>query len=123
MRRDGAGILVEGRVIGAVTQRCSITGDPIATVVDEELRLRFAEETAVGEEEVELDDEAIDVLPVEDGVIDLGEATAETMALSLDPFPRGPNAAAALAAAGVISEDEVRPLNAFAGLKDKLAGK
>ena len=123
VHRDIAGISVAGRVTAAVTQRCSITGDPIAAAVVEEVQLRFVEEAAVGEEEIELDEEAIDVLAVEDGAIDLGEAAAETLALALDPFPRGPNAAAALAEAGVIPEEEARPLSAFAGLKDKLAGK
>lgn len=123
VHRDLAGIAVAGRVTAAVTQRCSITGEPIAAAVDEEVHLRFVEEAAVGEEEIELDEEAIDVLPVEDGAIDLGEAAAETLALALDPFPRGPNAAAALAEAGVIPEEEARPFNAFAALKDKLAGK
>jgi uncharacterized metal-binding protein YceD (DUF177 family) len=123
VHRDLAGIAVAGRVTAAVTQRCSITGDPIDAAVDEDVQLRFVEEAAVGEEEIELDEEAIDVLPVEDGAIDLGEAAAETLALSLDPFPRGPNAAAALAEAGVIPEEEARPFSAFAGLKDKLAGK
>ncbi len=45
------------------------------------------------------------------------------MALSLDPFPRSPNAAATLKEAGVISEDEAGPLGALSGLKAMLEGK
>ena len=45
------------------------------------------------------------------------------MALGLDPFPRGPNAAAALKAAGVLSEEEAKPAGPFAGLKAKLDGR
>jgi uncharacterized protein YutE (UPF0331/DUF86 family) len=64
------------------------------------------------------------VIPYDGGaMIDLGEVAAETMALALDPFPRGPDAESALKAAGVISEEEAKPLGALAGLKDKLAGK
>lgn len=124
MRREGGAIVVEGRVIAAATQPCSITGEPLIAAVDEAARLRFVEETAVGEE-IELDEDAIDVMPVEDGAIDLGEAAAETLMLALEPFPRGPNAAAALAKAGVLSESEIEigPFSALAGLKDKLAGK
>ena len=120
--RDGAAVLVDGRVVAIATQACSITGEPLDVSLDEEAQLRFAQES-VTEEEVELDDEAIDVLPIEDGAIDVGEAAAETLALSLDAFPRGPNAQAALAKAGVIAEDEVRPFSALSGLKDKLAAK
>ena len=53
---------------------------------------------------------------------DLG-AVAETLALSLDPFPRAPDADAVLRAAGVLSEDEAvtGPFAALKGLKDKLS--
>ena len=60
VRRDAAGILVEGRVTGAVTQACSITGDPLPATVDEATTLRFVEEGEEGEE-IELDGDAIDV--------------------------------------------------------------
>ena len=63
------------------------------------------------------------MVPYDGGAIDLGETAAETMALALDPFPRGPGAEAALKAAGVISEEEAGPFGALAGLKDKLAGR
>lgn len=122
VRRDAAGVLVTGRVRGDVVQACGVTDEPVPAVVDEEVALRFVE-ALDGEEEVELSADAMDVVVIEGGAIDLGEAAAETMALALDPFPRSPNAAQVLRAAGVISEDEVQPMNAFAGLKDKLAGR
>lgn len=122
LRRDTSGILVVGRVNGVVTQGCSITGEPLPATVDEETQLRFVDDLDAGEE-IELDDDAIDVLPLEGAAIDLGEIAAETMALALDPFPRGPNAEAALKEAGVLSESEAGPFGALAGLKDKLAGK
>ena len=122
VRREANGILVEGRVAATATQACSITGEPLPARVDEAARLRFVDDDAEGEE-IELDDDAIDVLPIEGGAIDLGEAAAETLALALDPFPRGPNAAARLAEAGVLSEGEAGPFGALAGLKDKLQGK
>ncbi len=123
LRCAGEAILAEGRVEASVVQACSVTGDPIATNVHEPVALRFVEETgAPAEGEIELDADEIDTLPIERGAIDLGEAAAETLALALDPFPRGPAAAEALKAAGVIDEDEVRPFNAFAALGGKLEG-
>ncbi len=119
VRRDASGILVEGQVRAAAIQACSITGEPIAATVDEEARLRFVEE-ADESEEVELDEDAIDVLPIEDGAIDLGEAAAETLALSLDPFPRAPGAEEKLREAGVIPEEEARPYSALAAGLGKL---
>ncbi len=121
VRRDAAGIVVEGRIVATVTQACSVTSDPLPVSVDEPILLRFVE-AAGGQDEVELDDADIDVIAIEGGAIDLGEVAAETVMLALDPFSRAPGAEAMLKAAGVIGEDEAKPLGAFAGLKDKLAG-
>jgi uncharacterized metal-binding protein YceD (DUF177 family) len=122
LRRETGGIRVGGRVTAEATQSCSITGEPLPARVEEETELRFVNDLAAGEE-MELDDDAIDVLPLEGAAIDLGEIAAETLALALDPFPRGPNAEAALKEAGVLSEGEAGPFGALAGLKDKLQGK
>lgn len=122
IRREASGVRAQGRVAGAVVQACSITGEPLTTAVDEPIDLRFVE-PGMSEEEIELAADALDMVEIEGGAIDLGEAAAETMALALDPFPRGPGAAAALKKAGVLSEEEARPAGAFAGLKDRLAGR
>lgn len=123
IRREVAGIAVEGRVTAALTQACSVTGDPLPATIDEPVALRFVAASDAAVEEVELDDGDLDVIPYDGVAIDLGETAAETMALALDPFPRGPGAESALKAAGVISEEEAGPFGALAGLKDKLAGK
>ena len=123
IRRDAAGIVAEGRVTAAVTQACSITGDPLPATVDEPVALRFVAEEDSGQDEVELGDSDIDVIPHDGGTIDLGEVAAETMALALDPFPRGPNAEVVLKEAGVLSEEQAGPFGALAGLKDRLGKK
>ncbi|MDB5681141.1 MAG: hypothetical protein JWO16_946 [Sphingomonas bacterium] len=123
IRRDAAGITVEGRVTAGLAQACSVTGDALPATIDEPVALRFVAASEAAAEEVELDDGDLDVIPYDGGAIDLGEVAAETMALALDPFPRGPGAESVLKAAGVISEEEAKPLGALAGLKDKLAGK
>lgn len=122
LRRDAGGIAAHGTVHASVVQACSVTGDPLPATIGETVALRFVEEAA-SEEEIELGEDAIDTIEIEGGGIDLGEAAAETMALALDPFPRGPGAAAVLKAAGVIGEDEAKPLGALAGLKAALEKK
>jgi uncharacterized metal-binding protein YceD (DUF177 family) len=112
IRRDAAGIVAEGRVAAAVTQACSITGDALPATVDEPVALRFVPEDDAGQDEVELGDSDIDVIPYDGGTIDLGEVAAETMALALDPFPRGPNAEVVLKQAGVLSEEQAGPFGA-----------
>jgi len=120
LRREAAGIVVRGEVRGRVRQACVVTDTPIETKIDESIALRFVDEGPEPADEVELDADELDTIPIEGGAIDLGEAVAETMALALDPFPRAPGAEAALRAAGVLTEEEARPANAFAALKDKL---
>ena len=120
IRRDAAGIVAEGRVAAAVTQACSITGDPLPATVDEPVALRFVAEEDAGQDEVELGDSDIDVIPYDGGTIDLGEVAAETMALALDPFPRGPNAEVVLKEAGVLSEEQAGPFGVLAALRDRL---
>ena len=110
------------RSAGSVRERHWFAGRSLS-IVDGIGWLRFVAGAAAAPEEVELTADDLDLMPVDGGAIDLGEAVAETMALALDPFPRGPGAAAALKAAGVISEEEAKPLGALAGLKDKLAGR
>lgn len=123
IKRTDSGIVVKGRVNGAAVQACSVTDEPLDTKIDEPVALLFVEQLIAEGDEVELSDDALDMVAIQGGTIDLGEAAADTLALAIDPFPRGPNAAAALAAAGVISEDEFRPANAFSDLKARMAGK
>ena len=119
VRKEAAGIAVRGRVVGAAVQACSVTGVPLDATIDEPVALLFVE--ALDEqEEIELDAGALDTVEIEGGAVDLGEAAAETMALALDPFPRSPDAEAVLREAGVVSEDEHRPLGALQGLKAML---
>ena len=122
IRRDAAGIAARGQVRAAVVQACSVTGDPLPATVEEDVALRFVEASAHGDE-VELGADALDTVEIEGGGIDLGETAAETMALALDPFPRGPGAAAALREAGVLSEEEAGPFGALSGLKAALERK
>jgi uncharacterized metal-binding protein YceD (DUF177 family) len=121
VRREADGVRATGRVEGAVTQACSVSNAPLVATIDEAVDLRFAAEPVAGEE-VELSADVLDILPIEGGAIDLGEAAAETLALALDPFPRAPDAEEVLRDAGVRSEGEDGPFGALAGLRDRLKG-
>ena len=120
LRRDATGVVARGNVRAAVVQSCVVTDDALPVTVDEPVALRFVSEDAPDADEIELNEDALDTMAFDGAAVDLGEAAAETMALALDPFPRGPNAAAALRDAGVISEEEAKPLGALAGLKAQL---
>lgn len=91
----GALVRVDGRFIAHVVQTCVVTLDPVPATVEEEFSLTFgaAEPEEPGVElELSLDDQDPPD-PIVDGIIDVGEAVAEHVALTLDPFPRKPGIA------------------------------
>ncbi|MBV9841645.1 MAG: DUF177 domain-containing protein [Sphingomonadaceae bacterium] len=110
LTRSGAAVALNGDLRADVTQSCVATGVPIDTHVEEPLVLRFEPEAASGDE-VELDQQALDVLGYEGNAIDVGEAVAQSLLLALDPFPRCASADAALREAGVLGEEEAEAAN------------
>ncbi|MEO7410852.1 MAG: DUF177 domain-containing protein [Sphingomicrobium sp.] len=114
-------IRARGRIKAALTQACVASGEPLPVYVDEAFELHFqSEPVRAPDEEVELSGDQLDVIFHDGSAIDLGEAIADTLAVSLDPYPRGPNAEIALQEAGVISEEMAGPFAALAALKGKM---
>jgi uncharacterized metal-binding protein YceD (DUF177 family) len=122
LTRKGDVIEAAGRLRAKVVQSCVATATPLPTEISEAFSLRFVPVLGAEEEEVELSAEDCDVVEYDGGAVDLGEAVAETMALSLDPFPRSPDADEILKAAGVLGEGEVGPFAVLKALKDKMGG-
>ncbi|MDQ8756952.1 DUF177 domain-containing protein [Sphingosinicella sp. LHD-64] len=125
LARRGDVVTARGKLRAAVTQSCVASGAPVPAEIDEAFEIAFHPQPADSppDEEVELGHDDLDVVFYTGGSIDLGEAVAETLALALDPYPRAPDAEAALKAAGVKSEEEAGPFGALTGLRDKLTGK
>ena len=119
LSRTGAIVRAEGRVVAALEQSCVVTGEPIPAHVDEAFALLFMPAPQEGrpEEEVELGEEDCDVVFYDGAAIDLGSAVADTLALSVDPYPRSASAEAALKEAGVMTEEQASPFAALAALK------
>jgi uncharacterized metal-binding protein YceD (DUF177 family) len=82
-------ILAEGHLRAKVVQTCVISLDDFTADIDERFRVRFV---PVGQESDDPDPEADDEIGYTGGALDLGEATAEQLALALDPYPRAPGA-------------------------------
>lgn len=122
LQRRADGIHAEGRITAEVVQSCVVTGDPVPARIDEPFKLRFVDDLAAEGDEIELSAEDCDTVPIEHGMIDLGEAVAETLALTLDPFPRAPHADAALREAGVSDGSDVGPFAKLKALKDRMGG-
>ena len=118
LERDGDSVKAAGRLKANLEQSCVASGEPIATAIDEPFELHFRPEPdGKPDEEIELRADDLDIIFHDGSVVPLGEALIDTLALALDPFPRGPNATSALHEAGVLSEEEAGPFAALAALK------
>jgi uncharacterized metal-binding protein YceD (DUF177 family) len=112
-------IRAKGRLLASLDQCCVVTGEPVAAHIDEPFALMFVPEPPVArpDEEVELGAGDLDVVFHDGAAIDLGSALADTLALSLDPYPRSAGAEAALKEAGVLTEEQASPFAVLARLK------
>jgi uncharacterized metal-binding protein YceD (DUF177 family) len=119
LTRNGDIIRADGRLLAALEQSCAVTGDPVAAYVDEPFALLFSPEPAAGgpDDEVELGEADCDTIFYDGAAIDLGSAIADTLALSLDPYPRSAGAEAALKEAGVLTEGQASPFAVLAKLR------
>lgn len=122
LTRIGAEIRLRGALSADVVQACVATGEPVPAQVEAPFEIIFRPhpDPAGPDAEVELDENELDVVFYDGGAVDVGEAVAESLSLSLDPWPRAPDAEAALKAAGVLGEEEAGPFGALAGLRDRL---
>lgn len=118
LARTGPIVRAEGRLVAAVGQSCVVTGEPVAAHVDEPFAILFVPEPEIDrEEEIELGETDCDTVFYDGAMIDLGSALADTLALSLDPYPRSAGAEAALKEAGVLTEEQASPFAMLARLK------
>lgn len=118
LARDGDRIRATGRLRASLEQSCIATGSPVAEHVDEPFEVVFVPEPGEGrpDEEIKLGAADCDTVFYEGGAIDLGSAVADSLALSIDPYPRSPDAEDALREAGVMSEAEAGPFGGLAKL-------
>jgi len=119
LERAGEVVRAKGRILASLDQNCVVTGEPVAAHVDEPFALLFVPEPPGGgtDEEVELGEEDCDTVFHDGAAIDLGGALADTLALSLEPYPRSAGADAALKEAGVLSEEQASPFAVLAKLR------
>jgi uncharacterized metal-binding protein YceD (DUF177 family) len=107
LTRSGETVTAKGTLRAGVTQSCVVTEEPVPAELDEPFTIVFQPQPHAGaDDEIELGEDEMDVVFHDGALIDVGEAVAETLSLSLDPYPRAPNAEAALQEAGVKKEEQ-----------------
>lgn len=121
--RRGEAVSARGTLRAALAQSCVATGEPVEENVEEAFEVEFRPHPGPGaaEEEVELGEGELDVVFYDGAAVDVGEAVAETLSLSVEAYPRSPAAERALRELGVQSEEDARlEASPFAALKGKL---
>ncbi len=90
LTRQGNGVVeAAGRLEAVVVQTCVVSLEEFDSSLVEDFAVHFVPE---GTESDDPDPESVDEIPYAGDTIDLGEATAEQLALTLDPYPRRPDA-------------------------------
>ena len=120
LERGGNVVRAKGRLLASLEQNCVVTDEPVPAHIDEPFELLFMPEPPEGgapNEEVELGQSDCDTVFYDGAMIDLGSAVADTLALSLDPYPRSAAADAALKEAGVLTEEQASPFSVLAKLR------
>jgi uncharacterized metal-binding protein YceD (DUF177 family) len=116
--RDGDRIRAQGRLRASLEQSCVATGEPVPEHVDEPFDILFVPEPeSRSDEEIELAAGDCDIVFYDGAEIELGTAIADTLALSVDPYPRSAGAEVALKDAGVMSEEQASPFAVLAKLR------
>ena len=123
VKRAGAAGVVHLRVnfVADVVQSCVVTLDPVPVHIEESFELVYAPEEDIPVERGEVvltQDGEEPPEPLRDGILDLGEAVAEHLALALDPYPRKPGVSVGDVLAEVAGDGEGEDGSPFAVLRE-----
>ena len=94
LRLDGERVRCWGRLRADLAQACVVTLEPVRQQVDEAVELVFSR--LIGADQGTIDiaaEDAADHEPLLEGQMEVGESIAQQLAVSLDPYPRRPDAA------------------------------
>lgn len=118
LARSGDEVQATGRLTASLVQACAVSAEDLPANVAEPLALRFVavRTTDLPDEDIEIDSDDPDEIEYSGTAIDFGEAVAQSLALAIDPFAAGPEAAAARERLRAESDS---PFAALAALKGK----
>jgi uncharacterized metal-binding protein YceD (DUF177 family) len=117
---EGDKIDATGQMSAAWIQSCAVSGEDLPVTRDEPLTLRFVPERPIDAEELELAEGELDEIPYAGEAFDIGEAIAQTLGLTIDPYAVGPEADRVRRKVGLLDEQSAGPFAALAALKKDL---
>jgi uncharacterized metal-binding protein YceD (DUF177 family) len=86
--RGGAAVTLAGHLVADVTQACIVTLEPVKQHVEEEFEILYSDEVTDEQSAIGAASDIAWPEPLPEGALDVGEAVAEQLSLSLDPYPR-----------------------------------
>ena len=118
LEHDGDGFRAKGRMTAEIVQACAVSAEDLPVSIAEDIALRFVPVRAshLPEAEVELDSSECDEIEFTGTSFDLGEAVAQSLGLTIDPFATSP---AADTARSLLGEAGTSPFAALKGLNFK----
>ncbi len=123
VKLDKGNVSLNGQMVAHYVQVCVASGEPVPDSRNEPIAIRFIVEGDFDPDaEIELDADECDTVEFDGQSIDVGEAVAQSLGLTLNPYPRSPSADEALKKAGIGGEVKSGPFAGLAALKDKLGG-
>lgn len=113
----GDRIAAAGTLLADIVQTCAVSGDDLPAHIDAPLAFHFVPEQVIEAEELDVAEEELDDIPYTGTAFDLGEAVAQSLALSIDPYAVGPDADRVRREKGLLEPGAAGPFAALAALK------
>jgi uncharacterized metal-binding protein YceD (DUF177 family) len=111
-------IAVEGRIEARLTQLCVVSLEPVVSQIEGEFAVEFAEAGPGPETEAVVAIDSDDPPePIEDGLIDLGEAVVQQLAERIDPYPRASDVDVTWQDEASVTSEPKRPFAALSALQ------
>ena len=90
--RGGTALRLSGTLNADVVQTCVVSLAPVANHIDEDFTVIYASNAPAEEVAIGADPDVVLPEPMPEGYLDVGEAVAQQLGVSLDPYPRAPGA-------------------------------
>lgn len=91
LKKRGDGVFeLTGRWHARVAQSCVVTLEPVWAELGDEVRLFFSDRAPASAAPLDPLAEDEETEPIENGVVDVGEAVVQLLGVALDPYPRAP---------------------------------
>ena len=122
-RWRGEGLKIRGRFSVDLDQTCVVSLETFRSMLTHEFESYFLPAGTAGAARAQIEEG--DAEPFENGIIDMGEAVAEGVALALDPYPKksGVEFSDLIDEEGASAQGNATESNPFAGLRRLREGK